>query len=209
MVKQVSLRSRNQRYNSVNITLDNNLKWIQLAAVFEVRMTAKGVVIKMICIVGTNHRFQHINADAGKVKKSAVSKFRERLRYLVESHSINVIAEEFSVEALRISNASLSVCQEIAQQNGICHVFCDPTSDERSEHGIYKHDDAKREMFWLQRLQPCIGKKVLFICGSNHTESFCRMIRANQVDARIDEIYWGEDLVEDCEAEEISQIFSF
>lgn len=36
-----------------------------------------------------------------------------------------------------------------------------------------------REMFWLAKLEPYKGKKILFVCGSDHVDSFSAMLLEN------------------------------
>src|SRR5262249_13125819 len=108
---------------------------------------------------------------------------------------VRFLAEEMSLEALRLFGATTSVCKQVADAMGIPHRYCDPSSDEQRSLGIanpgkaspgassrscdyhepdpeVREADAIRECRWLECLMEADLWPVLFVCGAHHTSSF-------------------------------------
>jgi hypothetical protein len=91
---------------------------------------------------------------------------------------VQTIAEEISVEGLL---GRRTVCDEVAEEENLSHILCDPTRSERQALNISKDntpsDDKKRETEWLRRLVQSCRFPVLFVCGANHVCSFAQLCR--------------------------------
>lgn len=120
----------------------------------------------MIYLLGVDHQVQHDR------RLSVNSGFEKYVVSFCEFHCIEVIAEEFSVEAKTLSKVDTSVAEDIGEKLGLVHCFCDPTTAERAALNITKESIDAREYAWLNRLQEYKHLSVLFICGKSHLESF-------------------------------------
>jgi|SRR3990172_4766022 len=91
-----------------------------------------------VYIVGTDHDMQHDapsrRAAPDKVQR-ARREFQAYLYTLVDRLKLQVIAEEFSQQALDGYNAESTV-RPVADKLGIEHRFCDPGATERVELGL-------------------------------------------------------------------------
>jgi hypothetical protein len=132
---------------------------------------------------------------------------------LLKKHAITAVAEENSAELLRRSGRR-SVPFEAAQQANACHIYCDPTPDEREKLHIeedlpffgpsapaewqtrirsvdesYLHDIAHRwpirEDFWLDQLTEHLQEAVLFVCGDAHRCTFRRRLEKRGIEVKI------------------------
>jgi hypothetical protein len=87
----------------------------------------------MIHIVGIDHMVQY----NGPVPEYIRDDFRSFIVRVCRENQIDVIAEEFSEEALReVYQAGSETALEAAQLLGIAHRYCDPGSKELAELGI-------------------------------------------------------------------------
>lgn len=125
----------------------------------------------MIYLLGVNHQVQHErNAQLSMVFDFYLSK-------KVEELNITFIAEEWSEDSSRISSVKTTVPQDIAKRYKIKHMYCDPRKDERKEIGwLSKSDDYLREKFWLNKIKPYLNHNMIFVCGSDHLESFGKLL---------------------------------
>jgi hypothetical protein len=124
-------------------------------------------------IVGTSHDRYQVRPQCGP--EDGANEFRKYILEMARVHTAQTIAEEMSVEALR---GRTSVGGEVANEENLDHILCDPTCAERQALGISKHntrtDNAKREKEWLRRLVRSCRYPVLFLCGATHVASFAR-----------------------------------
>lgn len=131
--------------------------------------------MKPIFIVGTSHESYQIRPRCGP--QDGADTFKQYISQAARTHSVKTVAEEMSLEALK---GRLTVCDEVAKEENLSHILCDPTYSERAALGISKEDTPsnakKREKEWLRRLEPCIFP-VLFVCGANHVCSFAQLCR--------------------------------
>jgi hypothetical protein len=132
---------------------------------------------------------------------------------MLDKLDIEILAEEFSQEVKRQPDArnEEAIRKEVAAELGtepeplnwetvleqfskakrIEHRFCDPDSIEKQALGIEvdpqketESDRDKRERVWLSRIADCKHKRVLFVCGDDHYESFAEKLIAAGFDVR-------------------------
>jgi hypothetical protein len=133
------------------------------------------IPMKAIFIVGTNHEGYQIRPQCGP--EDGADAFKQHVLQTARTHAVQTIAEEMSWEPLR---GRRTVCHEVAKEEHLAHIMCDPTSSERQALGISKEntplDNEKREKEWLRRvkMQSC-RYPVLFVCGANHVFSLSRL----------------------------------
>lgn len=135
-----------------------------------------GLPMRWIYLIGTDHRYQA--GFAFGVGAAVFREFREFLRGTIARHNLRGIAEEMSVEALQ--RVSLGLCSrslafDLAAELGLCHRYCDPERATRQARGIVSAQD--RERYWIERLEAFDRFPALFIAGSEHVDSFKRLLR--------------------------------
>jgi len=142
----------------------------------------------MICVIGVDHVIQH-GGYLDTRKEVALREFQFYLAQVVQEKKIDIIAEEFSEVALAQSNTDFSTCRELARSLKIEHLFCDPTPEEREALKI--ETGEQREQEWLNRIRESLHMNVVFICGSEHLQSFKRLLAANGFEVAILSDGWG------------------
>jgi hypothetical protein len=137
----------------------------------------------MIYLIGVNHlvQFDHAHAETAL--------FKAHVLEVIDALDISIVAEEFSDEAKKGWGVRESVLELVANEKGIKHRFCDPTTIEKMENGIpedelTEEDFDKRRRFWLSRIQDFKNRNVLFVCGDNHFEPFASMLTADSFDVK-------------------------
>jgi hypothetical protein len=133
--------------------------------------------LKAIFIVGTGHEAYQIRPQCGP--QDGADAFKQYVLQTVRTHGVQTVAEEMSVEPLR---GRRTVCDEVAEEETLFHIWCDPTCSERQALDISKDntpsDDKKRETEWLRRLVAASCRyPVLFVCGAKHVCSFAQLCR--------------------------------
>jgi len=127
--------------------------------------------------------------------------FAQYLENQIAELKINLLAEELSEEAIskNVFKAKGSTAWSVANKLRIDHRFCDPDATERKTLGIPSEQEirkqlglgcrltpeelgelekekrkywSKREKFWMNRIEDKLNERVIFICGSEHTERF-------------------------------------
>jgi len=144
----------------------------------------------MIYLIGVDHVIQH-GGYLDTRKEVALREFQSYLAQVVQDKRIDVIAEEFNEVALERSNTDFSTCRELARSLKIEHLFCDPTPEERQALKIETAE--QREQEWLNRIRESLHMNVLFICGSEHLESFRRLLATDGFEVAILSDRWGYD----------------
>lgn len=169
--------------------------------IFEARCLAGE---SMIYIHGINHNSQHRGPYHHKGNADA---FEAAVRHYCTSRMIDIIAEEYSVEVCQKDSVEESLCCAISRELGLVHLYCDPTSEERSAIGVPTPEELRqmvrvergckyiigddsryhdqrvaefhpqREEFWRARLAPFKDMNIFFACGSAHVESFARLLK--------------------------------
>jgi len=135
------------------------------------------ISMKAIFIVGTSHEGYQIRPQCGP--QDGADAFKQYVLQTVQTHAVETIAEEISMEGLRGRH---TVCDEVAKEEHLFHIMCDPTCSERQVLGISKEnspsDNERREKEWLRRLKtPLCRYPVLFVCGANHVSSLAQLCR--------------------------------
>lgn len=147
----------------------------------------------MVYLIGVDHIIQHLDERADESKIALVRDFSEYLNEQAKSLRVDLIAEEFSLEALEKSNADISTAQYVSKDLGIQHLFCDLTTPERDRLNIGKSDHDKREQYWLNCISNYPKNTIIFICGNNHLESFKEKLLAAGRNVEILSKDWGID----------------
>lgn len=148
-----------------------------------------------VYLIGVDH-FAQWNRESDQTRN-----FINYLGEQIKQHNISFIGEEFSEEALEMNSVKSTTTQDIAKQYGIKHRFCDPDTKTRKELGIPLRQEIKdnldiksvvlensaqdkqikeeqrtyhpvREQFWLDKIKNEIFEKAIFVCGSEHLNSF-------------------------------------
>lgn len=145
----------------------------------------------MVFLVGVDHLIQH-NGFVWPAKKRALKEFSKYLIMVSKKYKLSILAEEFSEEALRLSNAKKSTLQAVAKQMNLMHIFCDPSSMERKRFNI--SNKSQRENFWIDRFEIFMDKNILFLCGASHLESISGKLTVKGIDTKIISSGWGVDL---------------
>ena len=143
-----------------------------------------------IFLIGVDHRIQWIPKQLDPEWSAKLQEFSEYLDHICSKNEITLIAEEFSEEALKKSNAVDSVSRQVSAKSGVQHLFCDPTTQERRTSGI--STDSQREQFWLDRLTSTCHDKIIYICGENHLKSFLDKLSMAGHDPTILSSGWGK-----------------
>jgi hypothetical protein len=160
---------------------------------------------KRLLLVGTSHDYQ-IPGNAG------ANDFQAVLENLSREHSVRAIAEEHSLDALRMANALETICKKVARRLGLQHAYCDPGIEDRKSLGVQQENDIKmrkfhdrsidfqnelrishlkREQFWMDRVCELNCWPLLFVCGANHIESFSTLSRKQGAVVLIVENDWS------------------
>ncbi|MGB8993173.1 MAG: hypothetical protein WCD80_14055 [Desulfobaccales bacterium] len=164
----------------------------------------------MIYLIGVDHQLQHNGNNCAESQKR--SAFVQYLVNKIKELNISLIAEEFNFEALGKSQGTNSSCKIAAQESGIEHRFCDPTTSERESiripsknkiimdlfgkpKKILNHIENKqvndeermfftlREKFWIDKIKDKNQENVIFICGKDHIVSFKSLVNKEGFDA--------------------------
>ena len=152
---------------------------------------------KTVLLIGTRHDYQRSGCQGSE-------QFRVQIEAACRQHSITLLAEEMSLDALRLCGAHHSVCQEVTDSLGIAHRYCDPSIQEQNQLGIAnpgKSDhssfspvrdphhidpevaaaDVIRERRWFQHIIEADSWPVLFVCGAHHVGSFRALLQSSGI----------------------------
>jgi hypothetical protein len=132
----------------------------------------------MVFLLGVDHQVQQNR------KNPLTPYFIEYAESVCQKQQIQLIAEEFSKEALKLSRVKTTTVFDLAARLGLPHLYCDPTTDERKRLGIGGQSNM-REQVWLTRLNKHLDLNILFICGSTHLISFSTLLRATSIPVRV------------------------
>lgn len=156
---------------------------------------------KTVLLVGTRHDYQ-IPGNPGS------DQFKVLLSTICREHSIRLLAEEMSVDALSRLGATISVCKQVADSLSIKHRYCDHSIEEQKALGIanpgkvspgafspscdyYEPDpevreaNAIRRCRWLQHVIELDLWPTLFVCGAHHTASFRNLLQTRLVTVHV------------------------
>ena len=169
--------------------------------------------MNLVFLIGCDHKAaQTYPEDSGldDPKNETQKKFRELLIRSIKIYAPSLIAEESHLDALR-SLKRRSVAFEVARQQQLRHIFCDPYGGERDSleisdgpPGIPHEFDSRRRMqkyfscewpireeFWIRKLGEDIYRRVLFVCGAGHRETLRRRIESRAIQVKIIEKRFG------------------
>ena len=131
--------------------------------------------MSQLIFIGTRHSLQKA---LPQTPEQFHLEFRQLVQRAAQDFDASTIAEEMNEQAL---GGAISLCRRVADDLGLQHVFCDPSKTERTSLGLPQEDSPStwsgRESEWLSRLQKST-LPALFVCGSNHIDSFsdkCRL----------------------------------
>jgi len=96
----------------------------------------------MIYIIGLDHEAQFRRQCERMTEAQEL--LANRLRDVAKRIRLAFIAEEASEEGMESCSADSSIPKEIANENGLSHIFCDPTNEERRQIA-YPHFRAIRD----------------------------------------------------------------
>ena len=151
----------------------------------------KGIVY----LIGADHIIQH-KGCLTPAKDIAIAQFQQHVREQVDWLGIGTLAEEFSSDAVRLNGVSASTVEEVAVEQGLQHLFCDPGIAERQRLGIGlgTNSSIEREAYWLEQLEPFRTVAVLFVCGDNHVYSFSQKLSSAGFTVQVLSTGWGREL---------------
>jgi hypothetical protein len=165
----------------------------------------------LLYLIGVNHAVQFKSAISQLFSESeSVQKKREAFKAhvaeMIDELGIEVLAEEFSEEDKRKPQegetalddqserarfeTALAHCnyetvlEQLREGKGIEHRFCDPDTKEREALGIEESDWDNREQVWLSRIADCKHRRVLFVCGDDHYDTFAQLLETNGFNVR-------------------------
>jgi hypothetical protein len=146
----------------------------------------------MIYLIGVWHNVQFWNESDYRYKQRDINNFSLHLKNMVRKYDVIMIGEEFNKEAMEKNNATHCTTQDVATNLGIMHKWCDPDSRERQN---CRGDLMRfREEYWFKQISDLADKAIIFICGSNHLESFRKVIETAGFKTKILSRDWGSDL---------------
>ena len=163
--------------------------------------------MKKVAVVGTSHIYQRPD------NPNAVA-FEELIQSLLEASHFGAIGEEMSIEALSEHGTATSICERIAGERGIRHLYCDPDWQTRLRHDIWQENQIRwtahterlseqeirerilasydrREHYWLDRILELDCWPLLFICVADHVDSFAAKVRARGRSAKVLRFDWS------------------
>jgi hypothetical protein len=146
----------------------------------------------MTYLIGVNHTVQHRQTLEGdrigpmgqapidQLKAADIDKLQACLRVTAKRTGATIIAEEFSREAMARSGVTTTTVAEVAQELGLMHLPCDPTTEE-----LQPRTDDRREAFWITRLLPYKDATIIFICGDKHIDTFPAVLSLHGFQSRV------------------------
>ena len=152
----------------------------------------------MISLLGVDHRIQSNFDFAPQFLRDW---FVAAVKEIVEEEKIDVIAEEYSVDA---APNKMSTLAEAASEIGLTHRYCDPGISERKSRGIllpteYKNSldkrnsDLQREQYWFDQIKDLQIKNILFVCGCCHVNSFKLLLEEYGLPVHVLSNHWDYD----------------
>ena len=168
----------------------------------------------MIFIIGIDHyKHQYLFMENEK----SVYDLKDEVRSLVAEEEVKLVAEEFSLAALKKTGIEKTIAQEIAEELDVSYKHIDPDIEERKSLGIRtredtaktlginspynlskediarineKHKDADklREEEWLRRIESSIRENIAVFCGFEHVKSFQELAESKGYDSVIHKV---------------------
>jgi hypothetical protein len=145
----------------------------------------------LVLLVGVDHRIQYTNLACSPKWRQEILKFANYLKDQCQQHGVQLLAEEFSEEALLSSNATGCTVCDVATELGLPHLFCDPTQSERNTLNVTTSD--QREQVWLDRLLSAKKDNILFVCGDDHINTFSTKLMVSDFQIQVLSRQWGKN----------------
>ena len=144
---------------------------------------------RRILIVGTTHPIQMRARDA---ESSVCDAFRQQLIKWCEDEDVDAIAEEMNQRAREEGDmcSNMTVPEEVAETLDLEYMECDDNPSvlpsEQTALAAFWADknlseelnlrNAKRENHWMRKISSWQYRNVVFVCGSDHVNSFqCKL----------------------------------
>lgn len=169
-------------------------------------MDGSAAKLRTVTLIGTSHTYQLPG-------NPAAGEFGDFVEEICDKFAVRAVAEEMSLEALTQKDASLSLCEQVANTRGIAHRYCDPNNEQRQALHTRQEGDirfeafydewdqdrlereirathSRREQYWLNQLLDLDCWPVLFVCGAAHIEHFSGALRAYGLDVYVGAQDW-------------------
>jgi hypothetical protein len=75
--------------------------------------------------------------------------------------------------------------RRVLKIRGITNITLDNTLTPREKEEAIAADHAKRERYWYQQLLAFDNWPVLFVCGADHVDSLCSMLKNEGIDVHL------------------------
>jgi hypothetical protein len=132
----------------------------------------------MVYLIGVNHvvQFGHpSNATNSTIVREKRASFKAHVSEMIEKLNITVLAEEFNDEAKQKWGVSETTLEHFGNTKRI-HRFCTPDGPED---------------IWLSEIEDCKNKNVLFVCGGDHLQAFCKTLVTAGFDVKLAPTSWN------------------
>jgi hypothetical protein len=175
------------------------------------------VTNRTVALFGTNHVYQFgggVRLAGDYCTEDQEAGFRLAILSAAHVTHAQAIAEEMSIEALKLKGKSSSVVFQIAKSLDLQHRYCDPDKarqqalsiacenavravgqmERLSEEDIESNalmERRKREPVWAAELKELNVWPVLFICGSWHIPTFSALLRSQSFEILLCESCWS------------------
>ena len=140
----------------------------------------------LVYLIGGNHAVQFESQTFGESVHKKREAFKAHVAEVIDTLDLEILAEEFSEDAKKVWRVNETVLEHLAKTKSIDYRPCDPTSSEKEGRGIEvdprKETDSdrdKRRRFWLSKIADCQDRRVLFVCGDKHYDSFAQLLETN------------------------------
>ena len=166
---------------------------------------------KAVVLVGTSHAYQR---GGESCSPSELIAFQDFIYSLCQKWQIELVTEEMSQGALEERGLTDSTVKQVVSSNSIRHKYIDPDREQRKGLGITENSDIKvqgvfqewsdaeierrigveykkRESLWLWSLLLIDQWPSLFVCGSEHVDSFSKLLQNSQIVVHIGASDWA------------------
>ena len=132
----------------------------------------------MVYLIGVNHVVQFGEpscATNSQIVREKGASFKAHVSEMIEKLNIKVLAEEFNDEAKKRWGVSETTLEHFGKTKRE-HRFCTPGGPED---------------IWLSEIEDCKNKNVLFVCGGDHVEAFCKTLATAGFDVEVAPNSWN------------------
>ena len=168
-------------------------------------------VNRTVFVLGTDHCYQRRDVHFTEAQHVAFAQF---VIEICRTRQIEVVGEEFSIDALAEAQIAQTVPYAIARSLNLVHRYCDPDLATRAKLGIQKEGDIRvnahfnrwaesviqqklqashraRETLWLQQIFELDVWPLLFVCGADHVMSFLTLLREQNIQVELVASDWA------------------